>query len=806
MAELEFACPGSSSTSSGTLTDAVISLNTLQGDLTISGAGTVLVTTAGDIITVSGVDTGLGTGGTGYTQVFNNQTLVNIEHNFGTSVHATTIVGLDNKVLQGEIVFGPNQDILAFNQPQSGIAYVIAAGGSSNIDDINTIASGSINIVGAGSVIVTTDVSGKIITISGIITEGGYEQAFTDQTVVSVTHAFDSKIHATTVVDTNDKVLQAEVVFGNNADAVSFNEGQSGTVYVVASSGSGGGSGATLSGGGTTSAPLVGVDGITVISGSNITTISGFQSEVDLILNSLIPPNAPSLANISATSSSGPEGKNTWNSAQPIATYIDLPGDGLDTTFSATGNENGVVASGAGAFTGVLNDDVSAHTYAFPDNSFGEADEGTLQLLVGGSIIHSEDLSSFASGATTNARGSGFTLSSTSPVLFESGDPLITRQYRTGTWNVEIDDQFNGYDAIQVKHVVTSGTIQTNLQEWLVDEDTTTTTYSGEALDTLSMTGTKDLSGVNYHTGGTADYDVLISGGQRNTYRTGSAISFNETNVAAITNKAFDATSGNEGQDKVITDETVTINANRLLDGSITVSTTVLRTVQSSPNSAGVSIAGILMDNVSATSTDLLSGFDDEDRRISSDEDFSTDLSATWDSTESLVGADGGHNDGLQVYNSQLIYPVTDFSAITNGPGGNPDYSSAASTRFFYGYFSDSSGASNFRLTLQGSATLIAEAAALGTSNDNIKVSLRAPSQTGWLDVTLAFIEGNFNDGDGCYSASLGSDQTIPTTNLGCTIGTKSTANSFDKTYFRFTVGAGWTGNLTSTSIIWGAS
>ncbi len=282
MAELQFDCPGSTSTSSGTLTDAVISLNTLQGDLTISGAGTVLVTTAGDIITVSGVDTGLGTGGTGYTQTFSNQTLVNIEHNFGTSVHATTIVGLDNKVLQGEIVFGPNQDILAFNQSQSGIAYVVGAGGSSNIDDINTIASGSINIVGVGSVIVTTDVAGKIITISGITGAGGYEQSFTDQTIVSVTHNFDSKVHATTVVDSTEKVLQAEIVFGNDADAVSFNESQSGTVYVVASSGVGA---VSIGGGGTTSGTLqdaydLGTGVIQTVTGKPV-VISGVPGEED---------------------------------------------------------------------------------------------------------------------------------------------------------------------------------------------------------------------------------------------------------------------------------------------------------------------------------------------------------------------------------------------------------------------------------------------------------------------------------------------------------------------------------------------
>ena len=567
---------------------------------------------------------------------------------------------------------------------------------------------------------------------------------------------------------------------------------------------------------------IVGADGITVISGTNVVTVSGFHSEFvaasgslqdcceanAFILDSLIPPAAPTLDYISATSAAGNEGKNTWNSAQPITTYVDLPGDGLDVTFSTAGTENGCVASGAGAFAGILNDDVSAHAYAYPADSFGEADEGTLQLLVNSAIVHTVDLSSFGSGASVNANGSGFTLSAAIPVEFASGDPFTIRQYRTGTWNVEVDDQANGYDSVQVRHVVTTGTIQSTLQEWVVDDDTTATSYTGEVLDTLAMTGSKNLSGVEYHTGGTAKYDITIQNAQRNTYRTGSPISFVETNVANITNKSFSATAGDEGQDTVITNENVTINATRLLNQSISVATNVLRTVgQTSPQSTGASITGLLMDNASATSTTLSTGFDDENYRIQSDEDFATDLAATWDESVSLVGGDAGHNDGLQVYNSRLIYPVTDFSSITNGPAGNVDYSSAAGTRYFYGYFTNTvTSTANFRLTVQGSATLISEASALGTGNNNVKISLRAPSETGWLDVMVAFIEGNFGDGDGCYSSSLGTDQTIPTTNLGCTIGTKSTANSFDKMYFRITVGQGWTGYLTGVSIVWGAS
>ena len=552
---------------------------------------------------------------------------------------------------------------------------------------------------------------------------------------------------------------------------------------------------------------FTGVDGITVITGTQLVTISGFQSEVNETLDALLPPDAPSLDNIEISNPTGVAGKNTRITAQPITTYQELPGDGLDVTFSTGGTENGVVASGASAWTGVLNDDVAAHAYAYPADSFGEADVGTLQLLVNSNIIHSENLVSFGSGATTNGNGSGFTLSAATPVQFSEGASLETRKYRTGTWNVEVEDQSNGYNAVQVRHVVTSGTISTNDQEWVVDDDTTATSFSSDVLDNLLMAGSKYISGVEYHTSGTADYDITISNAQRNTYRTGTPISFTETNVANVSDKAFSATGGNEGQTTVITNENVTINSTSLLNGSISMRTTVLRTVQSSANSTTRTISGILLNNVSATSTDLADSFNDEDYRIQSDEDFSTDLAATWDSTVSLVGGDGGHNDGMQVYNGALDYPTIDFSAITNGPAGNVNYSAAAGTRYYYRYFTETSPTTaNFRLSVAGTATLISEASALGTGNNNVKISIRAPSQTGWLDTMVAFTEGFFGDGDGAYSSSLGSDQTIPTTNLGLTIGTKSTANSFDKIYVRITVGAGWTGTITSMSLVWGAS
>lgn len=61
----------------------------------------------------------------------------------------------------------------------------------------------------------------------------GYEQAFTDETSVSVTHNIGSLIHTITVLDSSNNVVDATVQFGENTDTVTFSESMTGTVVVI---------------------------------------------------------------------------------------------------------------------------------------------------------------------------------------------------------------------------------------------------------------------------------------------------------------------------------------------------------------------------------------------------------------------------------------------------------------------------------------------------------------------------------------------------------------------------------------------
>ncbi|GAG23303.1 unnamed protein product, partial [marine sediment metagenome] len=231
----------------------------------------------------------------------------------------------------------------------------------------------------------------------------------------------------------------------------------------------------------------------------------------------------------------------------------------------------------------------------------------------------------------------------------------------------------------------------------------------------------------------------------------------------------------------------------------LTVATTCLRTIQSTETSGSVTAGYVLVDTITDDATILSQYLNGESLRFLSSSNFdNTSLSPNYDSSVSLLT-----NAELQVYNSRLAYPTYDFSSISDGPT-NPNYTTCSGTRYFYGYFEDPSASSNFRLTMSGSSTLVA-VADFNPSSDHMTIEIRLPGVTGWLDCMKPFETNEWDEGDGCYSASHGDDITIPTTNLGLTIGSESSANSGDRLYFRIVAGAGWTGYLGEISIIWNA-
>lgn len=559
--------------------------------------------------------------------------------------------------------------------------------------------------------------------------------------------------------------------------------------------------------------------------------------DVNEVLSSLAPPPAPNLDDTDIDTN-GVDGSLSFDSSHPIAeaTYYGVDGIGsrpavsVDGTFVDSGDRAGIVDSSTDV-TGTLNEDVPADSGnpnpSYPANAFGNADQGELKLEVNGSVLRTIDLST--AGAVDDGTGtSGFDISDHSPCLFPNGDSFTQFQYRTGSYRVDSGDMRLGWNYARVIHTISGSDIVTNYVDWVVDGNTTATSFSGIVFDNLIMTGSSYLSGVRYYTGGTADYDITIDNGQRNTYITNSAITFTETN-GSISNLSFDPTNGNELQQTVVTDRTFTVSSNiRLLNDDISNITRVNRTVQSDLNSSSVSITNILMD-------DLISGAGGEDNnsesfraegyRLTSDLDI-TDTNYgsgsgngpaayTWDSTESLVGVDAGHNDGLLECNDRLSYPTntsdnnvsngdfrntSDGGSITYAYNGNPNYSSASGERVYLRYFYDSSSRQNFNFNFNVTNTTFVEASNIGSlSGNNVACEILAPNTTvdgssnvEWKDMVTAY---TVDTEIGAYAGTYGS--TIPT-DWGATIGTKSTATSGNAIVIRITAPGSWTGTIDS--------
>jgi hypothetical protein len=529
------------------------------------------------------------------------------------------------------------------------------------------------------------------------------------------------------------------------------------------------------------------------------------------VLKSLSPQPAPNLSSMS--SNSGVGGKLSFGATNAIDGYTNATGVDINGSYAIAGTRLGIF-NGSTAVTGTLANNVTPNFVSsrpYPNNAFGDGNVGLLHLEVNGSIVKTIDLSSFTSGASLSASGSGFTLSAATAVQFTNGDSFSVFQYRTGTWTVSANDQVSGYNTVRVRHEYATGLFRTTQTfDFVADRGTTATTFSGEVLNTLAMTGSKYLSGVQYHNAGTAKYSVTILNGYVNTYSASASALSHTTSNCSISAEAI-PTATTQADNIVLTNRTATVSATRLLNGSISVNTTVDRTVQSDVTSTGASITGLLYDNVAESSTNTSITFNGEARRINGGVSLTStsygsgaagSQQSPWDSTQSLVGADANHNTGLLVYNGVLQYPKTNFSTIANGPAGNVNYSAAAGLRTFLCYFYDSAAHSNFRLNVAG-ASIAFVPVSTGPSGNNLTLEVLAPNTTkqgGTVEFKDAMIAYSTDNGIGCYASTYGA--VVPTA-WGCTLGSKNTSTSGNVIVVKITAAAAWTGSISSISITW---
>jgi hypothetical protein len=558
----------------------------------------------------------------------------------------------------------------------------------------------------------------------------------------------------------------------------------------------------------------------------------------------LVPSNAPVLSDWSGSRTGGVNGKLSFDDSNPISgsTYFGAntaPSPILvDGLWSASGKRLSIYTlSNTNVISGTLNDQVlispTTPTPAYVAKSFGDADKGLLKMYINGSENTGAkiDLTNLSLQNTIASNsGTGFSISAATSSKFTSGVNFDTFKYRTGTWQVSHTQLRNGYNYIIVEHT-SSGSFTRTLTryELIVDHNTDETTFTNEEITTFSLTGSKYLSGINYFTDGYIKYNTSINNLYRNTYYSGSdAITFSDNSltgnsgtnpILSVPNSySLPNSLGNElrgltlstdfGGGSSLTFSVITSGKRRLND-SIGIYTTAKRTLQGTRSGGTQSISNIYLDNITADSTNYYENFNDENYRlIPGSYDLISDItSGIWDSSISLVGT---YNTSLQVYNSRLIYPVTDFSSHGTSLNTNPNYgisttnySTASGTRTYIRWFRQiSPTVGNFKVVINGSGgTFVAKSTSL--TGNNIHLEFKAPTQTGWLDAYNDFATNQWTDGSGGRKSNSGAGRAFGV-DWGLTIGTKSTADTSGYIVVKITVASGFTGYFDSINFTFG--
>ena len=544
------------------------------------------------------------------------------------------------------------------------------------------------------------------------------------------------------------------------------------------------------------------------------------------ILKALSPAPAPDLDDIDGNDT-GVSAELSFGSSFAISGYVSASGIGSlsavdqDGTFAVTSAGNDLrrgVFNGSTTIDGDLNEDVVADGINYPANAFGDANLGTLYLELNGSNIHSVDLTTFTSGDDVNGNGSGFNLTITSSAQFPDTTELDAFQHRTGTWKVHPNDQNEyGWNYARVKHVVGATTKTTNYVTWVNDPSASNAAndvnFTEEILANLSLSGTNYISGVKYFTAGTAEYTASFENAYINVYSSAAdAISYNETNINAVSSEVMPALSGADPASETVTlNKTLTLPSNtRILNSNIAISTTVKKPLRSNVTSTSLTSGSFLYNNESNTSTLTSETFRKENYRVKA-ATYATQGSVPTTSGNTGYWEDGSFNlgnvdlsseNGLLVYNRRLISPTNgtyslnggDFDgAVTNGPSSNADYSGIASgtSLTFYRIFKNTTGGTvfSFDLNIQGTGTLVASPA----SGNQFKMEFRLPTNsttgfgTTWIDGT-----------NGTYVVGT-LDTSLDLTNEYTTL-TQGISNN-DYIVVRVTARGDWTGFIDAMSV-----
>ena len=506
----------------------------------------------------------------------------------------------------------------------------------------------------------------------------------------------------------------------------------------------------------------------------------------------------------------GTAAKLSFGSSNGVTGYSNVAGSGMGSmsTFNSNGDytvsgDRRGIFSAAITIDGEVNDAISADGGSdYPAKAFYNAYSGSLVLEVNGAEVHSVDLTSTLSAInTTNGDGSRLNISSVSFSTTSDSVPDYRRPYRTGTYEVDADNQRNGWNYARLIHR-TSGDATTNYVEWVVDPSgaVDNTAVSTPVLSDFNHNDVYHQSGIKYFASRpSASFDYIGSNFYSNVYsRESNAISFGTTTNCSISNirtvgvglTTFDSTVSQASLPALDNDadcETTTIEVTGtvLFDNLTSISgglslftkhdtsiaSTLMHPFKTNRTTSAASKTAFMVYSGSIGSTNLSTQeyFNTEDYRIVSgnyaNQAATIDAGNVWNPQTPLNG-DNSHDDGMVTANGFAISPFqigktgdtrnnAEGSTGLQAPAGNPNYSTLTNnTRTFYRYFryTGASTVASFTLTLHGDATMVGKsgtyAGSLG-ANKNCFVELKVPydpnysgaddQSTDWADCAKIF-------------------------------------------------------------------
>lgn len=570
------------------------------------------------------------------------------------------------------------------------------------------------------------------------------------------------------------------------------------------------------------------------------------------VLKILAPTPSPAVSRITGSEPSGVKAKLSFGASKVVTGYTSSGGTAGFTAVDAVGAYSASISgsnfrlgvyNGSQDITGAINfhvtDSITNGYMAYSNNSFGNANEGTLKLELNGTTIHSVALSGLAGAGNPNS-GSGTSLTNNSGFINVSipassidgnNSEWYIFKYRTAKFKVAASEQKVGWNYARVIHTLASNN-ETNYVEWINDisgaAGVANMSASNGRIENVVLTGAKYLSGVKYNTDATAKYKVNLLNLYKNVYAAdGTPISFTAVNSSNPVSQAVSDLGGGDNRNKILgVTGSLDFNGTTLFNTAITCNATVTHPLKATITNTGSATTGngFLIDNRNLVSSNLQEKFHDESFRKSSGS-YSTQGSvsiaaATWNSQTHMTGSNiDGHQDGLLFHNQRLYSPVDgdipnggDFKAMSNASGSfQPDYvnDTPIGTRTFYRVITNSSGVAKRDMKIVSTKN--------GTKYNNLTLNstnthlfAKIPGSTGWMDISQPFAYGSTLDAHGALITTATNNSNTGSTDSGnathfITFGTQSVANN-QLVMIKMVADETWSGYATEMSFSIGAT